>query len=221
MPKSISMPSLSHTYTSECDESESFEFIPNILQDDELSFNSDNDSASFDLISHMISNDEISVESTPEYSSRNASVIAHGWVEGIEKVYPNITCESTKPISVPRSKAISPTIQPVLHSNRVTQMKNRLRSIEAGHKDQRRISPNCPIIPPTHIDSTITMRIQHETFKSRKQQKSGLSFRKTIIGTAGDIITMNCIICFLYFIYTIFQNALVQVMDESSALMML
>merc|ERR1719491_454525 len=114
MHKSISQPSLSHTYTSECDESECFESIPNILpnilQDDELSFNSDNDSASFDLISHMISNDEISVESTPEYSSRNASVIAHGWVEGIEKVYPNITCESTKPISVPRSKAISPTI---------------------------------------------------------------------------------------------------------------
>jgi len=226
-------PSLSNTCTSDFDESKSFDIKSNIEYDDELSLSSeDSDSASFDLISQMISNDEMSIESNTlskkestlqQYSSRNASAIAHEWHERIEKIYPNKTGEYAKSISLPIPKVIlSPTLQPALRSNRVSKTKNRLRSIEVDYNDTNRTSCDSPIVQSTHIDSSIDLKeslLRNETRISRRQRKSNAAFRRKIVGTVGDIVTMNCIVCFVYLLFFLFQNVLARALEENNDLL--
>merc|ERR1719469_910929 len=167
---SVTQPSVTRTYdTNDSDDSDdsdddvSVDLIAQMISDDEQSLNLESgteirttakhsdDDDSVDLIAQMISNDDQSIHSetgtenrsTAEYLTSAAHAITRRCLERNRKLYPPASCEST------------PLTPEPFRSNRVMEMRNRLRSLEVQHNEQKDTPFTKPIIPSFHVDTSM------------------------------------------------------------------
>jgi len=208
--RSVTQPSITCTYDSDTDDD-------------------DNDSASFDLIADMISNDERSVDdehslddemsiisdthtanqSTVEYLTSAANTITRKCLERNEK------------LSRSFSKLIPPTPVPT-RSNRLNEMKNRLRSLESQYQVQKATPYTEPLTPTFHVDASIDLKdsliccIEDTPASPLRKTSKSASIKHNVLESAGEIITINLIIGLFYLIYMLYNNAISMIMRDAN-----
>jgi len=230
--RSVTQPSITCTYDSDTDDD----------NDDD-----DDSAASFDLIAHMISNDEQSVDdvqsvtgeqsinsdtrtenqSTIEYLTSAANTITRKCLERNKMLSCTFSFDSMQSIfsstSVPSTPDTSTPVlsTPVpLRSDRLSEMKNRLRSLEINYKEQK-IAPHTESSTPTfHVDKSIDLKdsiiccIDDSPASPIRRKSKSAGLRKSVLESAGEIITINLILGLLYLIYVLSKDALAMVMQD-------
>lgn len=216
---SARQPSLTSTYG----DSASLDLISRMILNDELSVDSNDDSTSVDLISQMISDDGILLgsnamgesESIAEYCSRSKSVTAQSQPNRIRKLeHVTSCCESAMSTSKPLHTAIiSPTVEPPVCPKETS----RLLEVEFKNKNQK--WPTIPVTPSHHgkLRESFTWGALPYLFRCYKRSKIE-STKRNIMESAGEVITVNLIVCSLYFVFALYNNAFLKATEGSNAL---
>merc|ERR1719469_140489 len=200
------------------DDDASVDLIAQMISNDDQSIHSEDDD-SVDLIAQMISNDDQSIHSetgtenrsTAEYLTSAAHAITRRCLERNRKLYPPVSCEST------------PLTPEPFRSNRVMEMRNRLRSLEVQHIEQKDTPFTNTIIPSFHVDTSIDMKdstiCKDDTDSSLPEIKSrrksnAKSLKQNLTECGGEIILINLLFGFLYLIFVLYKNAITMVMED-------
>jgi len=227
----VSVDLIAQMISDDADDDVSVDLIAQMISDDEQSLNLESgteirttakhsdDDDSVDLIAQMISNDDQSIHSetgtenrsTAEYLTSAAHAITRRCLERNRKLYPPASCEST------------PLTPEPFRSNRVMEMRNRLRSLEVQHIEQKDTPFTNPIIPSFHVDTSIDMKdstiCKDDTdsslpeIKSRRKSKAK-SLKQNLTECGGEIILINLLFGFLYLIFVLYKNAITMVMED-------
>jgi len=237
-PRSVTQPSITCTYDSDDDDDDdsaaSFDLIAHMISNDEQSgddVQSVTDEQSINLDTRIES------QSTIEYLKSAANTITRKCLErnrmlsgtfsfdSMQSIFSSTSVPSTSVPSIPVTST-PVTLTPVsstpvpLRSDRLSEMKNKLRSLEIHYKEQK-IAPRTESSTPTfHVDKSIDLKdsiiccIDDSPVPPIRRKSKSAGLRKNVLETAGEIITINLILGLLYLIYVLYKDALAMIMQD-------
>eukprot|EP00555_Chaetoceros_dichaeta_P003398 CAMPEP_0198250084 /NCGR_PEP_ID=MMETSP1447-20131203/1401_1 /TAXON_ID=420782 /ORGANISM="Chaetoceros dichaeta, Strain CCMP1751" /LENGTH=321 /DNA_ID=CAMNT_0043934861 /DNA_START=53 /DNA_END=1018 /DNA_ORIENTATION=+ len=237
--RSVTQPSITCTYDSDTDDDDdddddddsaaSFDLIAHMISNDEPTVD---DVQSVTDEQSINSDTRTENQSTIEYLTSAANTITRKCLErnrmlsctfsfdSMQSIFSSTSVPSTPDTSTPdTSTPVSSTPVP-LRSDRLSEMKNRLRSLEIHYKEQK-IAPHTESSTPTfHVDKSIDLKdsiiccIDDSPASPIRRKSKSAGLKKSVLESAGEIITINLILGLLYLIYVLSKDALAMIMQD-------